>query len=200
MLGWRMAGKQVVVIAGPTGSGKDSIIQGILSRFSNCSRLVTATTRAKRPGEKDSVSYHFLKKEKFLEEMKNGNILEYNYRKNLDTYYGTYKPALEEQLASGNIIFAQVQIIGARYLREHYGATLIFVAPSSFETLAARIRERDKTLTDKELQERLDIAQQEVEEDAKEYDYTIMNEQGKLDETVENTVEILKKEGYSLVK
>lgn len=193
-----MAQKQIVVIAGPTGSGKDSIIQGILSRFSNCSRLVTATTRAKRPNEKDGVDYHFLTRNKFLEEMKEGNILEYNYRKNLDTYYGTYKPALEEQLASGKIIFAQVQIIGARYLKEHYGATLIFIRPSSFETLEARIRERDKTLTDAELRERIEIARQEVEEDAKEYDYTIMNEQGKLTEAIDNAVEILKKEGYTL--
>lgn len=193
-----MEGRQVVVIAGPTGSGKDSIIQGILSRFSNCSRLITATTRTKRPGETDGVSYHFLTKEKFLEELENGNILEYNYRKNLDTYYGTYKPALEEQLASGNNIFAQVQIIGARYLKEHYGAILIFIRPSSFETLEARIRERDKTLTDTELHERIEIARQEVEEDAKEYDYSILNEQGKLQEAIDNTVEILKKEGYTL--
>ncbi len=194
-----MARKQIVVIAGPTGSGKDSIIQGVLTRFSNCSRLVTATTRAMRPGEKDGVDYHFLTKEKFLEEMKAGNILEYNYRKNLDTYYGTYKPALESQLGSGNVVFAQVQIIGARYLKEHYGATLIFISPSSFENLEARIRERDKTLTDAELHERIEIARQEVEEDAKEYDYTIMNEQGKLSEAVEAAVEILKKEGYTLI-
>ena len=193
-----MARKQIVVIAGPTGSGKDSIIHGILDRFSNCSRLVTATTRAMRPGEQDGVDYHFLAKEKFLEEMKNGNILEYNFRKNLDTYYGTYKPALEAQLASGNVIFAQVQIIGARYLKEHYGATLVFISPSSFENLEARIRERDKTLSDTELHERIEIARQEVEEDAKEYDYTIMNEQGKLDEAVDAAVEILKKEGYTL--
>lgn len=194
-----MARKQIVVIAGPTGSGKDSVIQGILSRFSNCSRLVTATTRAMRPGEKNGVDYHFLTKEKFRDEMENGNILEYNYRKNLDTYYGTYKPALEQQLSSGNVIFAQVQIIGARYLKEHYGATLIFISPSSFETLEARIRERDKTLTDSELHERIEIARQEVEEDAKEYDYTITNEQGKLDEAVDSAVEILKKEGYTLI-
>jgi guanylate kinase len=195
-----MARKQVVVIAGPTGSGKDSIIQGILARFSNCSRLVTATTRTVRPGEKDGVNYHFLSKEKFLTEMKEGNILEYNYRKNLDTYYGTYKPALEKQLASGKIIFAQVQIIGARYLKEHYGATLIFISPSSFETLEARIRERDTTLTEEELRERIAIARQEVEEDAKEYDYTIMNEQGKLSEAIDHAVEILRKEGYTLVR
>jgi len=151
-----------------------------------------------RPGEKNGVSYHFLSKEKFLSEMKAGNILEYNYRKNLDTYYGTYKPALEEQLASGKIIFAQVQIIGARYLKEHYGATLIFISPSSFETLEARIRERDKTLTEAELHARIEIARQEVEEDAKEYDFTILNEQGKLDEAIDHAVEILKKEGYTL--
>lgn len=193
-----MEGRQVVVIAGPTGSGKDSIIQGILSRFSNCSRLITATTRAKRPGETDGVSYHFLTKEKFLKELENGNIIEYNYRKNLDTYYGTYKPELDKQLAAGKIVLAQVQIIGARLLKKEYGATLIFVKPSSFETLEARIRERDKTLTEAELRERIAIARQEVEEDAKEYDYAILNEQGKLAEAVEDTVEILKKEGYTL--
>lgn len=190
--------KQVVVIAGPTGSGKDSIIAGVLARFSNCSKLITATTRAMRPGEIDGVSYHFLSKEKFQEELKKGNIIEYNYRKNLDTYYGTYRPELDKQLAAGKIVLAQVQIIGARLLKQEYGATLIFIAPESFETLEKRIRERDKTLSENELHERIEIARQEVEEDAKEYDYVITNEQGKLDEAVEHTVEILKKEGYTL--
>lgn len=190
--------KQVVVIAGPTGTGKDSIIGGVIARYPRCTRLVTATTRAMRPGEEDAKSYYFFSKERFLEEVREGNIIEYNYRAQLDTYYGTYKPDLESKLAEGKIVLAQVQIVGARYLQEHYGATTIFVMPQSRAVLEARIRGRDHTLSDEEVHARFDIAEQETKEDAPQYDYQIRNDQGKLDAAVEAVVEILRKEGYTL--
>lgn len=194
-----MAQKQVVVIAGPTGSGKDSIIAELVRRYSNCVRLITSTTRAPRPGEQNGVDYHFFSKERFLEELRNGNIIEYNYRPSLDTYYGTYIPELEKQLEAGKTVLAQVQIVGARYLKEHYAATTIFVNASSLQLLVERIQERDRTLSPEETEARLNIALQEVKEDAPQYDYQVVNEQGRLLETVDSVVEILEKEGYTLV-
>jgi guanylate kinase len=189
--------KQVVVIAGPAGSGKDSIVQGILKRCPNATLMVTATTRAPRPGEENGVSYHFLTNEKFLEEQKAGNILEFYHREETDTYYGTYKPDIDARIASGKVVFAVIQIVGAKYLKEHYDATTIFIMPPSIEVLERRVRGR-APMTDLEWQERLAHTQREVTEDAPFYDYRITNEDGKLDQAIDEVIEILRKEGYTL--
>ena len=190
--------KQVAVIAGPTGSGKDTLITEVIKRYPRCSRLITATTRAMRPGEVNGVHYHFFDKEFFLAALERGDILEYNYRPSLDTYYGTYRPELEKQMSNGRIVLAQVQMVGATYLKEHYGATTIFILPSSFEMLEKGIRARDPQLTDEEVMARLNIARQEVQEDAPRYDYHITNEEGQIPKTVDELVGILTKEGYNL--
>jgi guanylate kinase len=189
--------KQVVVIAGPAGSGKDSIVQGVLKKCSNTTLMVTATTRPMRPGEVDGVNYHYLTNEKFLEELKAGNILEYYHREETDTYYGTYKPDIDARIQSGKVVFAVIQIVGAKYLKEHYDATTIFIMPPSIEVLERRVRSR-APMTDLEWQERLAHTQREVTEDAQFYDYRITNDDGKLDEAIEQVIEILKKEGYTL--
>ena len=189
--------KQVVVIAGPAGSGKDSIVRGVLERCNNATLMVTATTRAMRPGEADGVNYHFLTNERFKEEMEKGNILEHYHRADTDTYYGTYKPDIDARIASGKVVFAVIQIVGARYLKEHYDATTIFVMPPSLEALERRVRAR-APLSDIEWQERLAHTKREIEEDAPFYDYRITNEDGKLDAAIDSLVEILTKEGYTL--
>ncbi|NBV77438.1 guanylate kinase [bacterium] len=188
---------QVVVIAGPAGSGKDTIIDRLLERCSNTTRMVTANTRAPRPGEVDGVNYHFMTNEQFKDEMEKGNILEHYYREKTDTYYGTFKPDLEKRIASGRVVLAQITIVGAKYLKEHYNATTFFIMPSSLEDLERRIRAR-APMSDAEWHERMEFTRREIETEASWYDYRIPNEDGKLDETVETIVEILRKEGYNL--
>ncbi len=189
--------KQVVVIAGPSGSGKDVIIHELLRRFPNTTRMATAVTRPMRPGEKDGVDYHFMSNDRFKEELDRGNILEHYYRKETDTYYGTYKPDIENRIATGKVVLCQLQIVGAKYFKEHYGATTLFIMPSSLETLEHRVRARS-SISDIEWQERLTITEQEIKRDAAWYDYRVVNEDGKLEETVDEVVAILKKEGYTL--
>lgn len=189
--------KQVVVIAGPAGSGKDSIVQGVLARCPNATLMVTATTRAPRPGEENGANYHFLTNEKFLEEQKAGNILEFYHREETNTYYGTYKPDIDARIQSGKVVFAVIQIVGAKYLKEHYNATTIFIMPPSIEVLERRVRSR-APMTDLEWQERLAHTQREVTEDAPFYDYRITNEDGKLEQAIDEVIEILRKEGYTL--
>jgi guanylate kinase len=189
--------KQVVVIAGPAGSGKDSIVQGVLKRCSNATLMVTATTRPMRPGEVEGVNYHYLTNEKFLEELAAGNILEHYHREDTDTYYGTYKPDIDSRIESGNVVFAVIQIVGAKYLKEHYDATTIFIMPPSLDVLERRVRSR-APMSDLEWQERLAHTHREVTEDSPFYDYRITNDEGKLDDAVEAVIEILRKEGYTL--
>jgi len=190
--------KQVVVIAGPSGSGKNAVIDELIKMSPRCERLVTATTRAPRIGEVNGVDYHFLKRDEFDRALASGDILEHRYVDSLDTHYGVYKPDLDSRLALGEVVLAHLDIIGARYLKEHYSATTIFILPDSFERLEERVRGRNNDMPDEEVTKRMEIARGEIEEHAPEYDYRVVNENGKLDQTVAKVVEILHKEGYTL--
>ncbi len=191
-------GRQVVVIAGPSGSGKNAVIGEILKRYSNGVRLVTATTRSMRAGEADGIDYYFLTQEKFDEELANGNIPEHRFVPALNTYYGTYLPALEKAIADGKVVFAQVDIVGAKLLKERYGAVTIFIMPESIEQFKARLRSRNPEWIDKEFNARMHITEDEMRLHSPQYDYRVVNDDGKLAETVEKVVEILQKEGYNL--
>lgn len=191
-------GRQVVVIAGPSGSGKNAIIGEILRKYANCSRLVTATTRAKRPNETDGVDYHFFSEERFDKELAAGNIPEHRFVPGLGTYYGTYIPDLDKQVAEGKIVFAQVDIEGARYLKQKYNAVTIFIMPESVGQFKMRLRARSPEWSKKELEERMNITEEELRVHAPQYDYRVVNADGMLPQTAEEIVAILKKEGYNL--
>ncbi len=188
----------VVVIAGPSGSGKNAVIDSLLKSSKKCTLLVNATTRAPREGEQEGVDYYFLKEEDFKKGIADGTILEHRFVPSLGTYYGTYKPDLEMRIKRGDIVLAHKDIIGARYLKEHYDAVTIFLLPESVESLKRRIRARNPKMSDAELDERMKMVKREVEEEAPQYDYRIVNADGKLTETVGEVVAILKKEGYNL--
>ena len=190
--------KQVVVIAGPSGSGKNAVIQSLLSRYGRCSLLVNATTRPPREGESESVDYYFFSVEDFKRGIETGSILEYRHVPSLGTYYGTYKPDLERRIRKGDIVLAHKDIVGARYLKKYYDAITIFLLPESIESLERRIRARNPGMSSSELEERMSMVKREVEEDAPQYDYQVTNPDGRLKETVEKVVAILKKEGYNL--
>ena len=190
--------RQVVVIAGPSGSGKNAVIGEILKKYPNCVRLVTATTRAQRAGEVDGVDYLFFSQERFDEELSTGNIPEHRFVPALNTYYGTYLPALEKALAAGRTVFAQVDIVGAKLLQERYGAVTIFIMPESIEQFKARLRARNPEWTEKEFNARMRITEDEIRLHAPQYDYRVVNADGKLKETAEEVMEILVKEGYNL--
>lgn len=190
--------KQVVVIAGPSGSGKNAIISQIIKRYPNCGRLVTATTRLPRAGEVDGIDYHFFSMEKFDQELSNGNIPEHRFVPSLGTYYGIYIPDLERRLQDGRIVFAQVDIVGARLLKERYGATTLFILPESVEQFRVRLRVRNPEWSQKEFDERMKITENEIRVHSPQYDYRIINADGALLETVDQVIEIMRKEGYTL--
>lgn len=190
--------KQVVVLAGPSGSGKNAIIGRLMKGHINSARLVTATTRLARPGEEDGVDYHFFTQERFDEELAAGNIPEHRFVPALNTYYGIYLPDLEKRIAEGKVVFAQVDIEGARLLKERYNATTIFIMPESLEQFRGRLRVRNPEWSKKEFEARMKITDEEVRVHAPQYDYRVINADGKLDDTVRDVVEILRKEGYNL--
>ncbi len=191
-------GKQVIVIAGPSGSGKNAIIAEIMKRYPQYVRLVTATTRAMRPGEADGVDYHFMSPEQFDAELASGNIPEHRFVPALNTYYGTYLPDLEKRIADGKIVFAQVDIEGAKLLKDRYNATTIFIMPESLEQFRGRLRARNPEWSEKEFEARMKITEEEMRVHAPQYDYRIVNADGKLQESVQEVVDIMRKEGYTL--
>lgn len=190
--------KQVIVIAGPSGSGKNAIISKILERYHNGVRLVTATTRVMRPGEVDGIDYHFFTQERFDQELSAGHIPEHRFVPSLGTYYGIYTPDLDKHIKAGKIVYAQVDIEGARLLKDRYNATTIFIMPESIEQFRGRLRARNPEWSQKELDARMKITENELRVHAPEYDYRVINADGKLAETVADVVEIMRKEGYTL--
>jgi guanylate kinase len=190
--------KQVIVIAGPSGSGKNSIISRIIERHPNCERLVTATTRHMRPGERDGVDYYFFSQERFDEEMGKGNIPEHRFVPALNTYYGVYLPDIEKRIKAGHTVFAQVDIQGARLLKERYGAATIFIMPENLEQFRGRLRARNPEWSQKEFETRMKITEEELRVHAPQYDYRVINADGALPETVERVLDIMRKEGYTL--
>ncbi|MEY4747635.1 MAG: hypothetical protein RLZZ416_684 [Candidatus Parcubacteria bacterium] len=191
-------GKQVIVIAGPSGSGKNAIIGEIMRRHPNCVRLVTATTRAMRPGEQEGVDYYFMSQEQFDAELAAGHIGEHRFVPALNTYYGTYLPDLDKKMRSGKIVFAQVDIEGARLLKEKYDATTIFIMPESLEQFRSRLRARNPEWSQKEFDARMKITEEEMRVHAPQYDYRIVNADGKLPQSVEEVIAIMREEGYNL--
>lgn len=190
--------RHVVVLAGPSGSGKNAIIREVMKSYPKCERLVTATTRRMRPGEVDGTDYYFFTQERFDQERAAGNIPEHRYVPALNTYYGTYLPDLEKRVKKGNIVFAQVDIEGARLLKQRYKAVTIFIMPESLDQFRGRLRARNPEWTQKEFEERMKITETELRVHAPQYDHRIVNADGALKETAARLIEILRKEGYNL--
>lgn len=184
---------KVIVIGGPSGSGESTITKALIDHFPNFTRLITATTRPMRDGDQNEVDYYFFSKERFLQELEKGNILEHTYIQNRDTYYGSYKPDLEKRLASGKVVLVNPDLVGAKFYKEHYAALTLFIEPDSLESLRIRIRERSPNISEEELEQRMTNARHEIENEKSFYDYTIKNAQGQLETAIKEAIEIVEK-------
>jgi guanylate kinase len=186
--------KNALVIGGPTGVGESTVTKKIIEKYPNkFVRLVTATTRKPRPKEKNGVDYYFFTEKKFQEEIKNGNILEWqNTRKGV--YYGTYKPELEKQLERGFKVIINPDIVGAKYFKKNFDAVTIFLMPESLDSLKKRMLDRNPDMPPQKIKERLEYAQYEMDNESDFYDYKVLNAYGKMDNAIKEITSILKKE------
>jgi guanylate kinase len=167
------------VVSGPSGAGKDTLVERLLSRMGPRMRYsVSATTRAPRPGEVEGRDYFFLTREDFLERVGRGAFLEWrDYNGNL---YGTPRGHVEDTLAGGHDLIMKPEVNGALAARGAYPqAVLIFVLPDKFEHLESRLAARQTETTD-EIAKRLAIAREETKF-IKSFDYLIINEQSRVE-------------------
>ena len=178
----------LVIISSPSGGGKDAVINALLKRFPNSARFVTTTSRPPRPGNKEGVDYHFLNPEDFVRKIEQGDFIEYNFY--AGHYYGTEKSRLNEALQKYQLVLTQIEVNGKHNLDKAAIPHLaIFLLPESLEVLKRRIEERGG-VSPANLTERLNIAEKEIAASG-DYDYRIVNAEGKLDETIEKIGKII---------
>lgn len=163
----------VFVISGPSGSGKDTILNEVFKRKSDLFFSVSCVTRAMRPGEVQDGKYHFITKEEFENGLANDDFLEYNTY--LENYYGTPKAPVEEHINAGDDVVIEVDVNGAKSIKDKLpNATLIFIMPPSFEVLLKRLSRRG-TETVEQIDGRMRAALSEIEK-AYMYDYIVVND------------------------
>ena len=163
---------RMVVISGPSGSGKSTICKRLMQDpavvFS-----VSATTRAKRPGEVDGRDYHFLSREEFKRRVERGEFLE--HAEVYGNMYGTLRAPMEQVLSEGRIYLLEIDVQGANQLRAlGEPGTYVFIAPPDFEELRRRLSSRG-TETPEMLERRLHKAEDEWRERVK-YDHVVVND------------------------
>jgi len=129
------------VLSGPSGVGKSTVLTRIRELLPDLWYSVSATTRRRRPGERDGVNYHFVTEEQFADLIANGRLLEHAHF--AGHHYGTPRGPVEERLAAGEDVLLEIEVQGARQVRSAPGlgdeAVLIFLAPPSFDELARRL-------------------------------------------------------------
>lgn len=192
--------KNILIISGPTGSGESTVTDLLIKKYPIFKRLVTATSRPPRLNERHGRDYYFFTKREFKKLIANGQIIEYTYIKNRDTYYGTYLPELAKKLKAGYNIAANTDYIGTKFYKKHYQAASIFVKPESLAAIKKRLLAREPEMAAGELKKRLANAASEIKKEEKYYAYTVINRQNRLNQTLREIAKILKKEGYRLKK
>ncbi len=176
----------LVVISGPSGVGKGTVVDVLIKRLPQAVLSVSCTTRAPREGEKDGKSYFFISKQTFLKMIDEGGFLEYS--NHFENYYGTPRFFVEQKLSEGRAVILEIDVDGAQRVREQFpSALLLMITPPSREELVRRLKMRgteDEVLISK----RLERADYEMSR-SKFYDYTVINDD--LDQTVATIIKII---------
>jgi len=183
----------LIVISGPSGVGKDTIVDHMKARGLPFHFVVTATTRPPRQEETHSVDYFFFSKDEFAEMIENDELLEYAFVYN--DFKGIPKSQVRGALASGKDVVMRLDVQGAATIRELYPeAVMIFLTTESEEELVNRLKAR-KTEKPDELKLRIATARKELER-INEFDYVVMNRDEQLDEAVDAIKSIIHAEHH----
>jgi guanylate kinase len=169
-----MAKGVLIVISGPSGCGKGTVIGGLLKRQDAQADLsISCTTRALRGTEKDGVNYFFKTEEEFEQMIAEGAFLEYAHV--FGKYYGTPKSYVLEKLNAGRNVILEIDVQGGMQIKKNFpDAVLIFILPPSMKELYKRLKNRS-TETPELVAKRYNMARGEIEF-ARKYDFVVMND------------------------
>jgi len=163
---------RLTVLSGPSGVGKGSVVAEIRRHHPSVWLSVSVTTRKPRPGETDGVEYHFVSEEEFSRMVAENKFLE--HAEFAGNHYGTPRQPVEDQLAAGLPALLEIELQGARQVRETMPeAQFVFLAPPTWEELVRRLVGRG-TETEEERERRLETAREELAAES-EFDVTVEN-------------------------
>jgi guanylate kinase len=179
------------VVSGPSGAGKDTLVDGLRKRHERLVYSVSATTRPARTGERNGIDYFFVSREEFERRLADDGFLEFRlYNGHL---YGTPRSFIDEALPAGYDVIVKPEVNGALAIKERFtDAVLIFIVPDRFSLLQTRLEAR-RTETNDVIASRLAIAHEELRY-VRRFDYLLINEQTRPEVGVENLEAILRAE------
>lgn len=179
----------LLVISGPSGSGKGTVSKELLSRNNDIVFSISATTRKPRPKEVNGVNYFFLEEEDFKRKVEENQFLEHAYVHT--NYYGTPRDFVLEEIDKGEIVLLEIDVQGALQVKKNYkNVVFVFLLPPTMDELRNRIIKRG-TESEEDIETRFKNAFQELDF-VGEYDYFVVND--KVENAVENIENIIKAE------
>ncbi len=179
--------KKLIIITGPSGVGKGTVVKELLDRNKDIWLSISATTRNPRIGEKDGENYYFISDEKFKDMIDKKEFLE--WAQFAENYYGTPLKTVNEKIEKGFIVLLEIEVEGAKQIKEKFPEALsIFLLPPSKAELEKRIRNRG-TEKEESIDRRLSRADYEIAS-SDEFDFVLTNHD--VDETVKNIFKIIK--------
>ena len=179
--------KKLIIITGPSGVGKGTVVKELLDRNKDIWLSISATTRNPRVGEKDGLNYYFISEERFKDMIDKKEFLE--WAQFAGNYYGTPLSTVNEKIEKGFIVLLEIEVEGAKQIKEKFPESLsIFLLPPSKEELEKRIRNRG-TEKEEAIDRRLSRANYEMASSG-EFDFVLTNLD--VDETVKGVFKIIK--------
>lgn len=181
--------KNIFIISGPSGAGEDSVIKG-LKKILPIEKIITTTSREIRNGESQGDPYYFVSREEFMDKIEKGDFFEWAEEYN-GNYYGVTHGEIERVKNSGKIGIWKIEYKGVMTAKTLMPGIIAILINAPLDILEKRIRGRNPEYSDEFIKERLDYTKEWLKH-KNIYDYEVINEQGKLDQTVLKVAEIIK--------
>lgn len=185
----------LIVLSGPSGAGKDTVINKLIEKDRNIRLSISATTRKPREGEINGQHYHFISKAEFIQLISIDGLLE--HAEYCENYYGTPSEQVYNWLDRGKDVILEIEVKGGSQIRNKCPESVsIFILPPSISVLGERLKGRG-TESQEVINKRMFAAVEEISQ-AVNYDYIVINDS--LDECVDNIINIIRSEKMKSIR